>query len=386
MVLKRLEKVKDLMKSKGLDALLATSPENIYYVSEFEALEPAKTWCCVIITKENTVLLIPAPEEGFVPTTSPIKNIRLYGGFYIEGKTTSKSIDHSISSVKKFIDSIYEILKENEFEKGKLGVEEDYLPYSLYKTLQKMVPKAKFEDSSIIFKESRIIKTEDEIERIRKAVKASENALLKAYSTLREGDTELEFTTKLKKYILEEGAESIFVEMGAGARSGFPTHPSQNKIRKGDIVHVDLGVKRNGYCSDMSRSAVFKEPSERQKRIYKAVLAGQQEAVEIVKPGVKLSDIFKVAQEGVRREGYPQFWRHHVGHGIGLEAHEDPKYITSMNQTVLEPGMVICIEIPYYIANFGCLSVEDIVLVTEDGHKSISTMSRELYTLPLKSY
>lgn len=377
-------KLRRLMEREKFDILIASSPENIFYMSRFCAQEPTKTPCSVVISKEGErILLTPKSEEGFIPKDCPVKDQRFYGRFYVE-----RSLDVKAES-EDFIKAVSEIMRDVRCKGGRIGVEKRHLPSIFYERLRKTLPKADFYNADKIFDEMRIIKCKREIERIKKVVGATERALQKTYEEVRNGISELELATKLKIVLLEEGAESVFVELGAGLRSGFPTYPSKYKIKRGDVIHIDVAAREKqssfaslGYCSDIARNAVFEEPTEKQRRVHEAVLRGQQKAIEAIKPEVRISEIFKIGQETVRKSGYPQFWRHHIGHGIGLEPHEAPKWIDASNHQVLEAGMVICIEIPYYIANFGGFNIEDVVLVTKDGYELLSTLDRSLYILP----
>ena len=145
----------------------------------------------------------------------------------------------------------------------------------------------------------------------------------------------------------------------------------------GDLVRFDLGCVYEGYRSDISRTAVLGAPDAKQARYYGAALAGERAAIEAMKPGVPVGRIFDIAVQTTRAAGIPHYQRHHVGHGIGLEPY-DPPTIAPGGDTVLEPGMVFCVETPYYEHGWGGVQVEDAVEVTAAGARLLTRSSREL--------
>jgi Xaa-Pro aminopeptidase len=185
----------------------------------------------------------------------------------------------------------------------------------------------------------------------------------------------------LKTSIIGKGADIVFVEMGAGSRSGFPTHPSQYAMRNGDVVHVDFGITYHGYSCDMSRNAVLGKETQEHVKINDALKAGHQEAQRRMKPGLKLSEVFNSTVRAVRENGIPNYMRHHVGHGIGIPPHEPPG-INPANDKRLEPGMTLCVETPYYVSTLGGFNIENVVAITKDGCEVISQLGQDLFVLP----
>jgi len=371
------DRLKQIMEKNNVDVLLATSPDNVYYASRFRALEPHTTTCSVVLPRDGKpVLLVPKSEEGFITEECSVEDRRFYGEFYVVRSFDVKSLAHD------FVAATCNILKEVNRGKGTVGFEEKHVPYALADELKKRLPKVKLACSSGIFEETRMIKSEEEIRRIRDAVRIAEDALLETYKEAREGQSELEFAQNLKTSIIRRGAEVVFAEMGAGTRSGLSTHPSEYKMRKGDVVHVDFGLSYHGYSSDMCRNAALVKETEEHVKINNALKAAHQEVLTLMKPGLKISEIFNTAVRTVREKGVANFRRHHVGHGIGIPPHEPPR-INSANDRKLEAGMTLCIETPYYVSNFGGFNIENVVVVTKDGCETISRMSQDLFILPV---
>ena len=154
-------------------------------------------------------------------------------------------------------------------------------------------------------------------------------------------------------------------------------YPTDRALRSGDLVRFDLGCLVGPYRSDISRTAVLGKPSEKQARYYGAILAGERAAIAAMKPGVPVSQLFDLAVRVTRESGLPHYQRHHVGHGIGLEPY-DPPTINATTSTALEPGMVFCVETPYYEHGWGGVQVEDAVEITAGGSRTLTRSSQDL--------
>jgi Xaa-Pro aminopeptidase len=153
--------------------------------------------------------------------------------------------------------------------------------------------------------------------------------------------------------------------------------PSGRRLRSGDIIRFDIGCRSESYYSDIARTAIFGEPSERQSRFYRAILEGEEAAIGEVRPGVPANKVFATAVEATRKGGISHYKRHHVGHGIGLDLYDVP-ILNEATVTSLEAGMVLEVETPYYEVGFGGLQVEDTILVTEDGYRRLTSTTSEL--------
>lgn len=148
----------------------------------------------------------------------------------------------------------------------------------------------------------------------------------------------------------------------------------------GDFVVMDFGCVVNGYCSDMTRTIVIGEPEERHLLIYDLVLKAQVEAVEAVAPGKTGAEIDAIAREIIAEAGYGDYFGHGLGHSVGLEVHENPR-LSKTDQTVLAPGMIVTVEPGVYLPGFGGVRIEDLVVVTEDGHEVLTSSFKELYVV-----
>ncbi len=157
-------------------------------------------------------------------------------------------------------------------------------------------------------------------------------------------------------------------------------NPGNRKIKKGDFVLFDLGVVYQGYCSDITRTVAFGEPTDAQREIYETVRKAEQAAVDSVRPGVKAMEIDKAARNVIEQAGYGSYFTHRVGHGLGISVHEYPS-VTGTNELVLEEGMVFTIEPGIYHPGITGVRIEDDVVVTADGVEVLTKFPKELLIL-----
>lgn len=169
-----------------------------------------------------------------------------------------------------------------------------------------------------------------------------------------------------------------FVIVAAGDNAASPHHePGGRVIAAGDCVLVDIGGTRRGYCSDTTRVVSLGEPAEEVARAWTALREAQEGATAAVAPGVAAEAVDAAARDVLAEAGYGEAFIHRTGHGIGLDAHEDP-YIVAGNAEVLRPGMCFSIEPGIYLSGRFGLRLEDIVAVTEDGVEVLNRTPHEI--------
>jgi Xaa-Pro aminopeptidase len=164
----------------------------------------------------------------------------------------------------------------------------------------------------------------------------------------------------------------------SGPNSALPhLEPSNRKLAPGDFILLDFGAAYDGYKADTTRMAVVGPPSEQQREMHQVVLDAHDAAIAAVRPGVTTGDVDAAARDVIERAGYGERFFHRVGHGLGLEGHEDPS-LDPGSRTVLEPGMVFTVEPGVYIPGFGGVRIEDDVAVTADGCRLLTRADRSL--------
>ncbi len=232
-----------------------------------------------------------------------------------------------------------------------------------------------------LFTEIRAVKQETEIGLLRQASALTERALRNALANLKAGDTELDVEAAITAEIIRSGARPGFAVVTSGERSALvDCYSSPRPIAGRDILRIDVGCTFHGYWSDTARTAFVGDPSAEVISAFHAISAGDSHARASVRPGVKASDLFHETVATVRHSGLPDFQRHHVGHGLGLEAHEFPTLGPDTTELLAE-GMVINVEVPYYRPGWGGMMTEDTLLVTRHGNESLTSLDRQLYII-----
>ena len=231
-----------------------------------------------------------------------------------------------------------------------------------------------------LLSELRLIKDENEKLKIQKAQEISEEAMLKTLEKLHKGMTEREFALELEYEMKKLGASEVSFDLItiSGKKTSMPHgEPDESVIENNSFFTMDIGAVYDGYHSDMTRTVAIGEVNQKMCDIYSIVLEAQLTALEMVKAGVKCSDIDKAARDIITEAGYGDYFRHSTGHGVGIEIHENPGVSPSCD-TVLEEGMVITIEPGIYLPGEFGVRIEDMVLVTKDGYHNFAKLPKEL--------
>ena len=194
-----------------------------------------------------------------------------------------------------------------------------------------------------------------------------------------EREIALEVETRLKNYGGDELSFSPIV--AGGVNSCRPHHsPGNYRLCEGDFVTLDLGCRVEGYCSDITRTYFLGRPSPQQREVYRVVNRAREQAIKALEPGMTCEEADGLAREVIAAAGYGEYFLHRTGHGIGLDCHEIP-YLVAGNQELLQEGMVFSVEPGIYLSgNFG-VRIEDIVLLTANGARSLNRAPRELITV-----
>jgi Xaa-Pro aminopeptidase len=177
----------------------------------------------------------------------------------------------------------------------------------------------------------------------------------------------------------ELGAEPSFPTIVAAGPNGALPHaePGEREIGRGELVVFDMGAKLDGYCSDGTRTFATGEPGEPAREVYELVREAQEAALDAVRAGAKAEDVDSVARERIAAAGHGERFGHGLGHGVGLEVHEEPR-VSQRSEDVLAAGEVVTIEPGVYLPGELGVRIEDLVVVTEDGHRNLSGLPKAL--------
>lgn len=240
--------------------------------------------------------------------------------------------------------------------------------------------KIKFKPSPQLIEKLRLIKDADEIQTIKTACEKTDASFKKFLTLAKPGMTEKELRTVLDIELLSSGVEkTAFDSIVASGPNGAFAHakPSDRKIRKGDFIVLDFGVRFNGYHSDMTRTVFVGTPDREHKARYNAVNDARRFAIEAAMKNVSTAKVDAVAREHLESKGHAKYFIHGLGHGVGLEVHEEPR-VSGLSKSILKPGMIITIEPGIYIESWGGIRIEDTCVITEKGCVPLTCSSRKL--------
>ena len=221
----------------------------------------------------------------------------------------------------------------------------------------------------------RAIKDEHEIALIERCIEIQDQGLSAAFSQLELGMSEADFTALLEYEMRCRGASGASFEpiIATGTNSSVIHHmPGDKKIEPGMLL-VDWGARLEGYCSDLTRTFCIGPMPRQMEEIYDIVLEAQLAAIDACKPGADCAHVDGVAREIIAQAGYGAEFSHGLGHGLGMDVHESPNFSVKSAGVALEPGMVMTVEPGVYLPGVGGMRVEDDILITEDGHRVLSS-------------
>ena len=338
-----------------VDGILITSPYNMRYLSGFSGGEGA-----VWISKEKKLLLTDSR--------------------YIE----SAQNEAKDFTVKEAGNAILKICEEIKTEGCKtVLVEDKYLTASLYLKLTDELKDITIIPGSDKLDILRSVKTEEELKIIEEAETICCRSFEKILDFIKPGISEKNIAAELEYYMRKMGGEKTAFDTIAisGAHTSLPHGtPTDKKIEKGDFITLDFGCIKNGYCSDMTRTVVVGKASDEQKKIYNTVLEAQKVGLDAIRAGVFAKDADYKAREVIENEGYGKFFRHSLGHGVGLLVHEYPN-LSPKSEVKLEENMVVSCEPGIYIPGFGGVRIEDLVAVRKNGVKNFTSSPKNLIEL-----
>lgn len=264
-----------------------------------------------------------------------------------------------------------------------LGVEAFYMRVLEFGLLQRYAPGVQIIHADPAIYALRAIKDQAEIDAMEKAVLVAERAITSLLPHIEIGMSEKQVAALLTQELLSGGAESIAFGpiVASGPNSASPhAMPTDRPLQKGDLVVIDWGVYVDGYPSDITRTFAVGEIDAELKLIYETVKLANKVGKQTAKPGASGQDVDRAARKVIEDAGYGDQFFHRTGHGLGLEVHEVPNMVEGNLEGLLE-GNVFTVEPGIYLTGRGGVRIEDDVVVTSDGCRSITTFSRELITI-----
>lgn len=388
------ERAYKLMRDRGVDAVVASSPENVYYISDYLSLGQrlrCGTQAYTILPLEGEPAIVAPINEVdlIVDSSSWIDDVNFYGSFNTEihqsnevSEQTKRLIDiYSTAELEAdAISALVRVLKEKSLTSGVLALDTSRIPAMLFEVLNRELHDVKIVEGTDLLHEIRLIKTGEEVERIRKATGITEKSMEDALEIVRPEIMEVDLAGMFEYSIAYDRGQVTLNLIGFQERSSY-LHPipSPLEARRGDTIRLTLGCKWHQYHSNISRTAVIGRPRSKLKKLWDAVITAQEAALDTVRPGLKVSDLHATVEKELRAADLKQISAT-FGHGLGVECMENPIITKDENMELIE-GMVLNIDIPYLELGWGGVQLEDTILVTDDGFELITNTERTLYIL-----
>lgn len=387
-----------VMDKYGLDALVATTPANVTYLSDFRSLshDILGSFVFVVFPRETgaePAILLPTGEAADLLALKMtwIKDVKTYGTFYVT--VPKRTLTESEASLGTMLSStaqgdafslLREVLEEKGLAKGKIGLDEKYFSFADYSKLMKTLEGIEIIPAYDIFREIRTVKNDEEISIMREANRITESGIRAVLEMAKPGLSGVELVRAFSDTVAHLGAIPLAPTVALGEDSFLQNIfiPSKRRLERGDLLRFDVACIYKHHYTDIGRNAVIGEPSTQQRKLYNVVFQGEDQALKLVRAGTKASSVFDMGVRAAREAGLPDFKRHHCGHGIGLELYE-PQLIVPSNNAVLEKGSVINIETPYYEIGAGGFMVEDTVVVTDSEPVFLTELDRDLISVPV---
>ena len=350
----RISYLRDQISKTDIDTLFISNKDNIRYYSGFTG-----TFAFLLISESKAIIITDSRYTLRAEEESP--DYEIY-----KLKSGDNWIENSTNIAKTKI----------------IGYEGDYVSVNLLNQLQKKAEKInKWKDFSEKITLGRIIKSDEETEILQKTINISDSAFNNVSKKIVTGMTEKDVGWEMEKEMRELGAESPSFDtiVASGINGSKPHHsPTDKLISDNEAITIDMGAKYKGYCSDLTRTIFIGDPDEKFKEIYTTVLKAQLISMETAKPDMTGEEIDKIARDIITSEGYGEYFGHSLGHGVGIEIHENPG-VGPNSKNNIKPGMVYTIEPGIYIENWGGIRIEDMVIMTENGNNLLSHALKETY-------
>ncbi|OGO50583.1 MAG: hypothetical protein A2148_04875 [Chloroflexi bacterium RBG_16_68_14] len=367
MTKQRLERLRAKLEEHNLDALFIASPEtgspvNRRYLSGFTGSS-----AYLLITRDDAVIATDFRYWEQVGQQAP--DFRLY---------------KTVGGMEKWLPGLIEGLGG-----ARLAFEAGHVSYQTYRAMRKVVSalggaeaeRPKLVATTNLVESLRRIKEPEEIAALQAAVDLGDAAFQHVAERVEPGWTEKQVAWEIEKYIREHGGDGpSFDTIVAGGPWGALPHayPRDRALKKGEGIVIDMGVRLDGYVSDLTRTIFLGKPDDQFKRIYDIVLAAQQTAEELVEAGMTGEQAHLLAHNVIEEAGHGDHFGHGLGHGVGLQVHEAPR-LGKESKDVLADGMVFTIEPGIYLTDWGGVRIEDMV-VLENGRARIMSRAPKLTT------
>lgn len=371
----RCQRIQNRMKAAGLDALLATSPTNVWYVTGFWEFIAIRMESVLVPTEGDCTFMVSKNEHEYAEKTSWIDDVRYYTEFPEAGHHQNP------------YDLLKEVIDDKKLNHAVIGIEEGALALKDFRKLQELLPNVKFVDASGILSDSRTIKSAYEIDLLRKSGRVAVAGWNASLNIAKPGLREYE-VAQAARMAATEMAASLFdagdvnhspltdgVQLIQSGQRSSISHGrgSPNRLRRGDMVAMCFCMTNQfkGYRVGFSRNFALGAATDEMHLVYDLLYKAQQDVLQLVKPGVLASDLDRFVREMIYDAGYGEHIEHRLGRGVGLDIAEAPD-LKEGDDTPLAAGMCLSIEPAIYITDKWGVQIEDSIVVTETGFEYLT--------------
>jgi Xaa-Pro aminopeptidase len=353
----RLADLRAKLAAEGLDGMLITRPENLYYLSGFGGGEYLDA--TMVISAEHA--WISTDSRYYEDVKQRAKDFKLFEAGYDRNKVLGEFAAVAKPKV--------------------MGFEVSHLTVQTFKDWSKAARQAGFKLKPVsgLVEDLRVVKTPAELEKIKRAVKLTDEAFAHFCAVVKPGMTEKEGAWIIEKYMREHGADKIAFDLivASGPNGALPhAVPGERPFQLGEPIVVDIGARVDHYHSDLTRTIILGKADEQFHQVYKTVLRAQQAAEKKIKAGIKGKRADAFARKVIDQAGFGDKFGHGLGHGVGLAVHENPR-ASKLSKDVYRAGMTLTIEPGIYIPGWGGVRIEDLVVIQEQGVEILSQASKE---------
>ena len=348
----RLRRLEERLGGLEVDALLVTDLTNVRYLTGFSG-----TAGQLLVTPSRAVFLTDPRYEARAGTLVEGAEIQIYP-----------------SRLSERLGPLTDTEKVE-----RMGIEAKTMTIDSRDDLADRLPKTTLVPTRGVVEEMRRVKDLDEIELLRAAVALGDKAFAWILDRLEPGTTERSIALDLEMQMRSWGADEVSFPpiVGSGELSAHIHHaPTERVLQKGDLILLDFGCRKGGYCSDLTRTVVLGPATDEQHEIYELVLRAQLAGIAATRPDASGTSVDSAARSIIEAAGRGDDFGHGLGHGVGLEVHEDPR-LNRISEHTLVPGDVVTVEPGVYVQGTGGVRIEDLVVVTESGCEVLSTAPKD---------
>jgi len=380
----RLERLRERLLAEGLDALLVTDPVNLAYLTSFDDALDASAGNAAFVT----VAAGPGSDAGTgaadVAAAPAGTAVFVAGILYAEAVAEAAAgtpwevlVSNSCSGLSSA--EVAEMIAASGAQRIAI---EDTLAYREYAEIAAELGKRAVVTSGLVVG-IRAVKEPEEIERIARAQRLTDNAFAHIVDLIRPGVTEKEIALGIDVFFVRHGAQAAFPTIVASGRNAAKPHAvaGGRSIQKGDLVTLDFGARLDGYCSDMTRTVSVGAASDHQRELYHAVLAANQAGIAAIHEGAYAAAVDAAARSVLAEAGLEGLFTHGLGHGVGREVHELPVLGQKNTSTLLECGHVATVEPGVYEPGVCGVRIEDLVVVGKEGARVLTGTPKDLIEL-----